>query len=606
MGEMIMDEPKSAIKHEGTYFIMDSEQLVCNPFHDLQSEAISEVQKRAQLSEKRTEKVTTVKNNVCDNHFFMERAQLEREKSRSMKILHDKSSKLRYEVKLLDLDRQKHRIEMKKRVMPERDYSYEEGQISNTEKRLGANIASFYLERRMKFPMRLKSVSDISTTPLVQKARQVLKLQEISTAPKAGRGDRAQTAKSLSSSTAASSSGDAPARPVQFRRRGSRSAPLVSRSYGGQAARDDTRLPAITDLHEPRNNKSGHVQFMFEDPLKILTSEDPLKILMTKDKDMDDSASLLSRPYTYHPGMGHDRDRLNSQDFFLDASDDEDDAYLPDHIDLRALLFDREGRREEIICMKSTGQGNTVPSAILRRSNAYAPKKTQDLMQQENEKVQSKVDRFLQEMHGQHEDSGSDEEEERGMFTALPRASRAPVQVPAIHHTKPSITTDDGDDTNTQQSSAEEEEARRRGHHHDDRRTPKIPRDAWKYIRGRSTDGSLRGTYSPEDIVLHTMTGVPLTRALTAGIPLHSAGRAMRHTATFRMRKVVQRLINERTKYQQHEIEELKRKMEQGMDLAQAAASLAPGPNAAIPGRDPPRNRSRMDSTRPLSQGVLG
>ena len=138
-----------------------------------------------------------------------------------------------------------------------------------------------------------------------------------------------------------------------------------------------------------------------------------------------------------------------------------------------------------------------------------------------------------------------------------------------------------------------------------------MPKDAWKYIRGRSVDGSLRGTYTAEDLVLQTLTGVPLGRSLTAaGVPLHSAGRAMRHTATFKMRKVVERLISDRTKYQQHEVEELKRKMESGMDLAAAAASLAlaPAPAPSTPGAAGglSRNPSRMDPMRPVSQGVYG
>jgi hypothetical protein len=61
--------------------------------------------------------------------------------------------------------------------------------------------------------------------------------------------------------------------------------------------------------------------------------------------------------------------------------------------------------------------------------------------------------------------------------------------------------------------------------------------DGWKYIKGRTQDGSLRGTYTAEDLVLQLLTGVPLDKSL-AGIPLHSAGRAMRHTPTFKMRKV--------------------------------------------------------------------
>ncbi|KAK7505663.1 hypothetical protein BaRGS_00002934 [Batillaria attramentaria] len=550
MGEIIMDEPKSAIKHEGNYFIMDSEALVCNPFQDLQSEVMTEAQKKASL----TEKLTSVKNNVCENHFAMEREQLEREKTHILKKLHDRSSKLRYEVKLLDLDRQKHTIEVKKRVMPERDYSYDQQQISNTEKRLGANIASFYLERKMRHPMRLKSVSDISMTPMA------LKLQDVAKARDKEMMERAHTAKTVSSGTTTAS----PIRPIMAHRRNSRSAPLVSRSYGGQV-REETRLPAIPDRQVPRTTKPGHVKFAFEDPLKILMT-----------KDADDGVSLLSRAYTYHPGMGQDRDRFNSRDFFLETSDDEDDPYLPDHIDLRALLFNREGHRDDAVSL-SLPQGNHVPTPILRRSNAYAPKFTQDMIQQENEQVQSKVNRFLQELHehaNRHDidSDDSDLEEEISRLHQQPQTSVPPIVV--------------------RRSSAAEDQAqisdseKLRAKMND--KTPRIPKDAWKYIRGRNQDGSLKGTYSAEDLVLQTLTGVPLSRSLTAGIPLHSASRAMRHTATFKMRKVVERLVNERTKYQQHEIEELKRKMDEG-DRADAA---------------PSRNSAMDVRSRPVSQAV--
>ena len=59
-------------------------------------------------------------------------------------------------MKLLDLDRQRHQVEVKKRIEPDKDFSYDDGQITNTEKRLGANIASFYLEKRLKYPVRLR------------------------------------------------------------------------------------------------------------------------------------------------------------------------------------------------------------------------------------------------------------------------------------------------------------------------------------------------------------------------------------------------------------------------------------------------------------------
>lgn len=76
---------------------MDSEQLVCKPFQDLQLEAVAvaEAQKKASM----TERMTSVKNNVCENHLLMARSQLHREETQRLKQLHDSSSKLRYEVR---------------------------------------------------------------------------------------------------------------------------------------------------------------------------------------------------------------------------------------------------------------------------------------------------------------------------------------------------------------------------------------------------------------------------------------------------------------------------------------------------------------------------
>jgi hypothetical protein len=124
-----------------------------------------------------------------------------------------------------------------------------------------------------------------------------------------------------------------------------------------------------------------HVKFMFEDPLRLLA---------TKDKDSD-SVSQLSRPYTYHPGM-EERDRYS---LYLDDddADSDDDPRLPDRIDLRALLFNRQGPGEESVA-RSAAHGHSVPTPLLRRLQAYAPRITQDLIQQENKEVQSKVSTY--------------------------------------------------------------------------------------------------------------------------------------------------------------------------------------------------------------------
>jgi hypothetical protein len=57
------------------------------------------------------------------------------------------------------------------------------------------------------------------------------------------------------------------------------------------------------------------------------------------------------------------------------------------------------------------------------------------------------------------------------------------------------------------------------------------------------------------------MTHLDLTNSDKKHIPLKSANRALRHTPTFKMRQLVQRMQRERTKYEQFEIDQKKTKM---------------------------------------------
>lgn len=68
---------------------MDSEQLVSNPFQEMQHEAM-ENQKKSSL----TEKLVSVKNNVCEKHFLMKAEKLNKELSQNMKKIHENSSEL--------------------------------------------------------------------------------------------------------------------------------------------------------------------------------------------------------------------------------------------------------------------------------------------------------------------------------------------------------------------------------------------------------------------------------------------------------------------------------------------------------------------------------
>ncbi|XP_005101309.1 uncharacterized protein LOC101862118 isoform X2 [Aplysia californica] len=692
------DKLNSAILLEGNYFIMDSEQLVSNPFQELQQEAAQEAQKKNSM----TERLTSVKNNVCENHFQMEKSRLERQKTSKLKNLHDHSNKLRHEVKLLDLDRQRHQVEVKKRLDPEKDFTYDDGQIVNIERRLGANIASFYLDKKLKYPMRLRSVSDISVTPTVRKARQSLRLQDLKRsmddANVAGRAERVQTAKSSSTALTAHSG--------LARRRGSRSAPLyAARSAAGVRAQSErvhnTMLPAIAGAAQPDSHEDGkpktapqshQVKFAFENPLKILASS-------------EESANLFARGHTYYPGLTR---AVNTG--LTDSSDEDDDPYPSEVIDLRALLF-KDGetanaiptttnsinlsgfniaqihpagshhhhQHNDDLASLSHGSG-PAPGlslhhlAALRKAQGPPPKLTTDMMQVENEQISAKINKFLGDLavprRLRHGYDSSDEEEDDARAIQRPgdffanvaagggggsggggggggvkffastgvRTDDNPPNPFLSSNTKSTSTSDllgvnnhnnnenknvfakNNSNNNTNNASTttadrptgvvarikttsggseggdergdEDEAGSKSGE-----KPPHKNKYGWQYIRGRPADGQLRGTYKSEDLVLQSLTGVPIRNALGTHVPLNSASRAMRHTATFKMHKIVERLIQERTKYERHQVEELKRQMatdEPG--TPHTATGPGPGPGPGLGPSPSPAHPSRRVS----------
>lgn len=60
------------------------------------------------------------------------------------------------------------------------------------------------------------------------------------------------------------------------------------------------------------------------------------------------------------------------------------------------------------------------------------------------------------------------------------------------------------------------------------------------------------------------MTRLNLNNLKQTHIPLASAGRAMRHTPTFKMRKIVETLMASRTKFEQQEVDKLRNELDGG------------------------------------------
>lgn len=285
---------------------MDSEQLVSNPFQELQNEAMDSGKKSSL-----TEKLVSVKNNVCEKHFLIKADKLNKELSHTMKKIHENSSELRYQMKLYEINKRKIDLETKQRMQPRRDFSYDAYQIENSEKRLGVLSDSYYLEKKQKFPIRGRNMNDLNATPTVSRARNMLRQQE-----KEDREDEVNSLATTRLSTPGNFSLSSNKTSI-YQRRGSKSAPTskMSASLRGTLNSQDgdsAKLPSI----ERQRTKDSHVKFIEN----VRTS--------TPDK--------LVRPQTHGPRIMR---RLNAWD-----SDDDDDFGSKDYINLRQLLFGAESK----------------------------------------------------------------------------------------------------------------------------------------------------------------------------------------------------------------------------------------------------------------------
>ncbi|KAK6191850.1 hypothetical protein SNE40_003436 [Patella caerulea] len=497
---------------------MDSEQLVSNPFTEMKLEAQTDFQKRRS----QMEKMTSVRNNVCENNYRLAEDTLEREKSKTMQTIQSDTSKYRFEIKLLELDRRKHDIEIRKRVEPNRSYDYDDSQIDSSSRRLGANITTPYLEKRLVYPVRLRSVTDLSVTPLVAKARQSLKRHKLhSDSDGYSQGSRSQTVKShsqgLRSHTAKSHAS------TMSYLRSARSAPTLSTNHKSPTKGvDSTTFPVIDKDQFSRRHKHSSTRSNHHQHVKFAGSESS----STKVNRLERTAEILNLASA----------RIDS----YEASDSEDDFAEYEKVDLKAVLFGKpercdEHNKEDSVSEKSHNQ-SIVTDASHHRALPHQ-KLTPELLHLQFEQIQKRVNTFLKDCDTprRYEDSDSDDSLDEAVYE---RASR---------FRKFSKTMSDGEERGADRCFTGDGNGKRKH------------KKAWEYIKGHQSDSQLGGTYNTQDLVLQRLTGINIGKASKSVIPLNSASRAMRKTPTFKMRQVIERLKANRTRYEEHEINELKR-----------------------------------------------
>ncbi|XP_071173409.1 uncharacterized protein [Mytilus edulis] len=523
--ELMLSESSiiSPIEQSGNFFIMDSEQLVSNPFQTMKEEAMDNA-KKVSL----TEKLTSVKNNVCENHLSNKKSKLQRDISHTLKQIHNNASQLRYETKVYDIRKQKTDLENAKRYQPFRDFSYDEMQLKNQTKRLGVVSQSHYLEKRQQFPIRGRSVNDLHPNAVVRAARQIYHQRQVQSRQedRSRRGDTSTPGTSISSAKSRKS--------LLGRRRDSRSAPPMKTPASLNFEDNSTKLPSLSD--------KSKVKFA----LNIKTPEP------------------MQRAKTFHPGM------QRRQSVWQDSSDEyEEDDEEEEYIDidkLRSVIF-----KDKYPQPVKNGYDTPRTMASFQSSNTSRRPTEEDLKKQQQQ-LQRKIDDFFGHLNAHGSDIESDDEIDIPQPEVKPPMSKASMLMSIFAKSvssnrkketeKDRLTVNQPELKITEPERSKSSLSQRSKSPYTVKTEPKKPADLWKYIKTSVQRGEIQRCQTPSKLIIEQMTHLDLTNSDKKHIPLKSANRALRHTPTFKMRQLVQQMQRDRTKYEQFEIDQKKTKMQ--------------------------------------------
>lgn len=541
---------------------MDTEQVISNPYQDLQSEAVDGGKKTSL-----TERLASVRNNVCEHNLRTATSHLEKERTHSLRNIHMDASSLRYQVKVMDLNKRKYELDMQKRMRPRKDFSYDNRQIANSAKRLGISSEnSFYLDKKLSFPLRGNIVKDHDQKPIIKKARRTLvvnsirkKHEKTERAQTARTYDRATTAHTVSTTVDVSSPEPSTKEPQKSRtiRGGSKSAPPPKissnepqRSSSRLSIIDevDAKLPSIRVSTAGRHTSKSHVKFDVK-------------------SNTHSSQDGLYRSKTFYSGMSKPMRPTRSYSEAWDSDSDDDYIYC-EKVDLRALFFGDKSQNSET---KSTISSVTTPHTRLssenlplrRCSTAKTPKVTEEMMIKEQNEIKTKVNKFLGTMKEDKVEAKKElpkPVEEKKVEKDINMMSKAAVLLSVfskpIDHSKTwgFVPPKKAVEVKIVEKSPEDEKPKT-PNTGEDNKSKKL----WELIRTNVQSGNIKRKYTANDLLLQQLTGILVQADKKPKVPIHAASRALRHTPTFKMRRVVEELMRQRTRYEQQEVEKLQK-----------------------------------------------
>ncbi|CAG5126277.1 unnamed protein product [Candidula unifasciata] len=530
-----LDNSSCRIRQIGSCFIMDTEAVRSSPLLELRQR--DDLRQLEPKKRSLPERMSCVRNNIRVNSFAKATSGLERQKCKTLQTLHESCGKLRHEIKLLDLDRFSHEMDVRKRLAPDKDFTCEDSHIQNTSRRLGTGVTSCYLDKSLSYPLRSRSVRD---TPIVRKARASLRIQELHRSFK----KHVETKRANTQSVTPSSS-----QMSAIPGTSSRNQAQHSSKYG--------LFSSVTGKHASSPAFPPHLATPGFDKRGKITASTNAKLMTL--------TSVIS-------------DDLNDS---FNCSEDEP-PHLPEHIDLKAHFFG--GRQSTSVKLQTlSSSSNTITSQQLLR-----PKKLKttphrlltDRLQNEVCHINTKVLEFLRSFPTSKYNQGVSKRNDLNNYlkyqiikdnnATTPKESEkviagldAPIVAAEPHCEVHLPATDRQSDKpfqpNRHNTSGLGETSTRSQY-------------SWKLIKGTSTKDRQTRTQTVNDLVLQALTGMPICNILGSHVPLRAASRAMRHTATFKMHTILENLVNERTRYQKYEIGELRRAMEGQKNVTSGSA----------------------------------
>ncbi|WAR12266.1 hypothetical protein MAR_026446 [Mya arenaria] len=560
----------SKIAQEGNYFIMDTEQVISNPYQDLQSEALDSAKKSSL-----TERLTAVRNNVCEHHLRTATSHIDKQRTHSLRDIHMDASNLRYQVKVMDINKRQNELAMQQRILPKKDFTFDSRQIENSSKRLGiSSEGSFYLEKKLKYPIRSTIAKDHDQKPFIKKARKTMadyskqkqNEQEKERAQTARTYDRATTAHTVSTVVEIPSPEPSVHEPKKlFQRGGSKSAPPPKISFN-DPHRSTSRLSAIdeTDAKLPKlPDQAGSIR------QGARSTKSHVTFNVNGNKSKTSTTEGLQRSQTFYSGMTRARPTRSYSEGW--DSDSDDDYIYCEKVDLRALFFGDKSQNGDAKSM-TTGSmtPRTVPTrmsselSFQRRSSTALPKVTEEMMLKEQKDIKNKIDKFLGNIQKDEtkpkpkvqEKTTAEEMAEKNKKDVLSKAAiLLSVFSKPIDHSKtwgyvpPKPKTEVKEETKQEVKEEKPKSAGSEGNNRSKKR--------WELIKTNVKNGNIHRKYTANDLLLQQLTGILVHSDRKTKIPIHAASRALRHTPTFKMQRVVEELMRQRTRFEQQEVERL-------------------------------------------------